>query len=257
MGTPEGIICGGTASGGEELSTATVAAAVPGYAEASGRSQSLVRAAATVLSVAAATAVTTAAAAAAATTAAVTVAVTATVIVTVAATATVTAAAVATAAATAVVAAITAATATAATVSRLAARELGSYNPGPEDDGVQRGRTRAETVRHREAAADPDGDDVQLGRTRGETARHRGAAGHGLLSLMAAREGIGHVFFTKPRRTIVPLFPHAWRASFQRQTRMLKHVRMSIRLFEGRRWKRSTVDWRARKRLGRCSNQTD
>ena len=50
-------------------------------------------------------------------------------------------------------------------------------------------------MRHREAKACPDGDDVQLGRTRGETARHREAAGHGLLSLMAAREDIGHVLF--------------------------------------------------------------
>ena len=60
---------------------------------------------------------------------------------------------------------------------------------------MQRGRTRGETVRHREAAADPDGNDVQLGRTTGETARHREAVGHGLLSLMAARESIGHVLF--------------------------------------------------------------
>ena len=44
-------------------------------------------------------------------------------------------------------------------------------------------------MRHREAAADPGGGDVQRGRTRGE------AAGHGLLSLMAAREGIGHILF--------------------------------------------------------------
>ena len=80
-------------------------------------------------------------------------------------------------------------------LSRRAAWELGSYNPGPEDDGVQRGRTRGETVRHREAEAGPGGDDMQLGRTRGETARHREAAGHGLLLLMAARKGIGHVLF--------------------------------------------------------------
>ena len=60
---------------------------------------------------------------------------------------------------------------------------------------MQNGRNTGETVRYREAAADPDGDDMQLGRTRGKTARHREAAGHGLLSLMAAREGIGHVPF--------------------------------------------------------------
>ena len=115
LGTPDEIVCGGTAFGGEEVSTDTVAAAVPGYAGASGGSQSLVRATATVLSVAAATTTTTTAAAAAATAAAVTVAVTAAVIVTAAATATVPTAAVTTAAATAVVTAVTAATATAAT----------------------------------------------------------------------------------------------------------------------------------------------
>ena len=62
-------------------------------------------------------------------------------------------------------------------LSRRAARELGSYNPGPEDNGVQRGRTRGETMRHREAAADTGGGDVQLGRTRGETARWAGRRG--------------------------------------------------------------------------------
>ena len=112
FGTPEEIVCGGTASGGKELSTATVAAAVPGYAGASGRSQSLIRATATVLVVAAATAVTTAAAAAAATaTAAATVAVTAAVIVTAAATATVTA--------------VTAATSTAVTAFKACCPEAG------------------------------------------------------------------------------------------------------------------------------------
>ena len=60
---------------------------------------------------------------------------------------------------------------------------------------MQRGRTRGGTVRHREAATDRDDDDVYLGRTRGETARHREATGHGLLSLMAARGGIGPVLF--------------------------------------------------------------
>jgi len=42
---------------------------------------------------------------------------------------------------------------------------------------MQRGRTRGETMRHREAAADPGGGDVQLGRTRGETARWAGRRG--------------------------------------------------------------------------------
>ena len=90
-------------------------------------------------------------------------------------------------------------------LSRGAARELGSYNPGPEDDGVQRGRTRGKTVRHRETAAGPDGDDVQLGRTRGQTARHREAAGHGLLSLMTARDGIGVLFHQAPPHDSPPL----------------------------------------------------
>ena len=53
-------------------------------------------------------------------------------------------------------------------ISQRAARELGICVPGPEDGHVQRGRTRR------------------------ETARRQGSAGHGLLSLMAAREGIGH-----------------------------------------------------------------
>ena len=83
-------------------------------------------------------------------------------------------------------------------LSQRAARELGSYNPGPEDGDVQRGRTRGETVRHQELGGltpSPEEGDVQRGRTRGETARHREAVGHGLLSLMAAREGIGHILF--------------------------------------------------------------
>ena len=131
VGTPEEIVCGGTACGGGEPFPATVAAAVPGYAGASGRCQSLVRATATVLAVAAATAVTTAAAVAAATAAAVTVAVTAAVIVTAAATATVTAAAVAAAAAAAVVTAVTAATATAATAFEACCPGAGELQPGP------------------------------------------------------------------------------------------------------------------------------
>ena len=36
---------------------------------------------------------------------------------------------------------------------------------------------------------------MQSGRTRGETARRQGGAGHGLLSLMAARDGIDHMIF--------------------------------------------------------------
>ena len=72
---------------------------------------------------------------------------------------------------------------------------------------MQRGRTRGETVRHRKAEAGSYGDDVQLGRTRGETARNREAAGHGLLPLMAAREGIGHVLFHQAPPHDSPPFP--------------------------------------------------
>ena len=75
---------------------------------------------------------------------------------------------------------------------------------------MQRGRTKGETMRDREAAANPDGDDVQLGRTRGETARHREAAGHGLLSIMAARESVGHVSFHQAPSHDNPPSPHAW-----------------------------------------------
>ena len=127
----------------------------------------------------------------------------------------------------------------------------------PDGGDVQLGRTRGETMGHREAAADPDGGDVQLGRTTGETARHREASGHRLLSLMAMRESIGHVLFTKPRRTIIPPFPHVRRASFRRRTRMLNRLQTSIRPSGGRRWTRSTVGWRTRVRLERRSNQTD
>ena len=72
---------------------------------------------------------------------------------------------------------------------------------------MQRGRTRGKTLQHREAAADPGGGDVQLGRTRGETARHREAEGHGLLSLMAAREGIGHILFHQAPQLENPPLP--------------------------------------------------
>ena len=85
--------------------------------------------------------------------------------------------------------------------------ELGFYNPGKDNDVVQRGGTRGETVRHREAAADLGGDYVQLVTTRGDTARHQGAADHWLLSLMAAREGIGHVLFHHATPHDRPPFP--------------------------------------------------
>ena len=62
-------------------------------------------------------------------------------------------------------------------------------------------------MRHRKAEAGPGSYDVQLGRIRGETARQRETVGHGLLSLMAAREGIGHVqFHQAPPHDSPPLF---------------------------------------------------
>ena len=84
--------------------------------------------------------------------------------------------------------------------------------------GVQEGRPR-ETARHQEgsggvqgvrtmgeAGGHPEEGDVLTGRTRGETARNREAMGHGLLSLMAGREGIGYVpFHRAPPRENHPL----------------------------------------------------
>ena len=81
-------------------------------------------------------------------------------------------------------------------MSARAARELGSYNPGPEDGDVQRGRTR------------------------GETARSHEGQEHGLVSLMAAWEVIGHVLFhqSAPHRTppmpIRPVSEHSTPNSF-------------------------------------------
>ena len=57
-----------------------------------------------------------------------------------------------------------------------------------------RGRTRGETARRQEGAI-PEDDVIQRSITRWETARLRGGAGHGMLSLMTAREGIGHMLF--------------------------------------------------------------
>ena len=54
---------------------------------------------------------------------------------------------------------------------------------------MQRGRTRGETARQRGEKSNQEDVGVRRGRIRGE------AAGHGLLSLMAAREGIGHILF--------------------------------------------------------------
>ena len=59
---------------------------------------------------------------------------------------------------------------------------MGSYNPDPEDGDIQRDGTREESARHREAT------------------------GNGLLSLMASREGIGHIrFHQAPPHENLPL----------------------------------------------------
>ena len=71
---------------------------------------------------------------------------------------------------------------------------------------VQRGRTRWETARRQEGVI-PEDDVMQRGRTRGETARLRGGTGHGLLSLMAARESIGHLLFHQAPPHDNPLLP--------------------------------------------------
>ena len=98
-------------------------------------------------------------------------------------------------------------------------RTVGEAGRHPEEGDVLRGRTRGETARHQEggggvqggrtvgeAGRHPEEGDVLRGRTRGETARNREAMGHGLLSLMAAREGIGHVLFHQaPPRENPPL----------------------------------------------------
>ena len=62
----------------------------------------------------------------------------------------------------------------------------------------QLGRTRAQAVLNQAGIDRPQtvNDGVaQLGRTRGQTARSQGGMQHGVLSLMAAREGIGNVLY--------------------------------------------------------------
>ena len=113
-------------------------------------------------------------------------------------------------------------------------------------------------MRHREAAGDPGGGDVQLGRTRGETARHREAAGHGLLSLMAAREGIGRILFLQapphdnpplPTRPASELStPNSYAEACADEYSTIWRQAMD---------KDCAVGWQTRGRLGRRSNQTD
>ena len=52
-------------------------------------------------------------------------------------------------------------------LSQRAARELGTYIPGPEDGDMQRGRTRGETARQRGEKRNQEDVDVRRGRTRG------------------------------------------------------------------------------------------
>ena len=63
----------------------------------------------------------------------------------------------------------------------------------------QPGRKRAQTARKQEGMGDRpqtiDDGVAQLGRTTGQSARNQGGMQHELLSLMAAREGIGHVLY--------------------------------------------------------------
>ena len=69
---------------------------------------------------------------------------------------------------------------------------------GGGDEPQQLGRTRAQTARNQARIDRPQtvNDGVaQLGRTRGQTARNQGGMQHGLLSLMAAREGTRHVLY--------------------------------------------------------------
>ena len=63
-------------------------------------------------------------------------------------------------------------------------RDLGSHNTGPEDSNLQRGRTGGETARY-----------------------SGGLMGHGLLSLMAEREGIDYVLFHQAPPHMTPPLP--------------------------------------------------
>ena len=119
------------------------------------------------------------------------------------------------------------------------------------------GQDQGETVRHRQAAADPDGDDVQLGRIRRETARHREAAGHRLLSLVAAREGIGHVIFHQAPRHDRPPLPTRPVSEFLTPNSYAEACADEYSAVWRQAIKQNTMDWRAWERLGRCSNQTD
>ena len=74
------------------------------------------------------------------------------------------------------------------------------YFSGAGDDGEPQklGRTRAQTARNQAGIDRPQtvNDGVaQLERTRGQTARNQGGMQHGLLSLMAAPDGIDHILY--------------------------------------------------------------
>ena len=131
--------------------------------------------------------------------------------------------------------------------------------------GVQGWRTR-ETARHQvgdgdaqgglttgEAGRHPEDADVLRGRTRGETARNSEAMGHGLLSLMVARDFIGHVLFHQPPpRENPPLPTHP---ASELSTLNSYAEACDIRPSGGRRWTRNIMYWLTRGRLERRSNQ--
>ena len=93
--------------------------------------------------------------------------------------------------------------------------ELVDYFSGAVDGGEpqQLGRTRAQTARDHESIGDRPqtvGDGVApLGRTRGQIARNQVVMQQGLLSLMAAREGTGHVLYLQAPPHANPLPTHA------------------------------------------------
>ena len=153
-------------------------------------------------------------------------------------------------------------------LSQRAARELGAYNPGPEDGDVQRSRTRAETARHRggadvEMGQDQGGDCAAPGGCRCGEGEDQGgdcAAPWRCGAWAAVVDGSagGYRPYTLPPCPAArkpPLYPHARRARFRRRTRMLKRVRMSTRSSGSKRWLTSIVDWRTRGLSARYSNQ--
>ena len=81
---------------------------------------------------------------------------------------------------------------------------------GDGGEPQQLGRTRAQTARNLagiDRSQTVNDGVAQLGCTRGQTPRNQGGMQHGLLSLMAGREGIGHVLYHQappPSPTLAP-----------------------------------------------------